>query len=790
MTHCKARCWIQHRRIIATYSLTLLTTPISLLAQENEDATPALEEIIVTAQKREESLQDVPIAVSVVSGEKIAELDIRNLEALAPYVPNFYQTATPTSNVVIIRGIGSGPNAGFEQSVGTFKDGVYLGRARQTLAPLFDLERVEVLKGPQSILFGKNTVAGAVNIHSVQPTYEASAQATGLVGTQGERNLQGFVSGPLSEHVTGRLAVFGSGIDGWVKNAYDGDYGPTATSLAARASLGFDPTDRISGYIKYERSQGKTNNGAYEVYKVSQTELNGELVPPQLTGIDARQDFRTDYGNEGPIGSNTTESDRTYDDFVMQWDFEIGKHILTSITGYSGYDFESNADLDYTPTSYINAKDGSEVYNQWSQELRLLSPTDKRFEYIAGLYFQRSHLDLAQNIGIDFATVIPAADAVGASGFRNSTFDQTGNTASAFFQGNFAFTSAWRLKFGVRYTYETKDLDRTVELNTFAGNPMSPLAIAAVWQPNFASSPYDVTRDRSIADWSPMLALEWSASDAIMTYVSATKGFKDGGYDSTHGNSLDLDSLEYGPETAYSFEVGSKMTLLNGRGNLNLALFHTEFKDLQVSVFEGFGGFKVQNAAEATSQGVELDTRWLVTPALLLSGSVAYLDYKYDSYPGATCNNAQLAQQLVDTGSSNGCVQDLAGKPTALAPDWSAALSGTYTLQLGNSLAMQFTLDANYRGEYYLNSDLDPNTVQDAYWKINSRIALTPNTGKWTVAVIGKNLTDTVTYGSAGPVPSGSTNAPAWNIPDFEGSYFAVVDRPRSVALQLTYNFL
>lgn len=777
------------RLALAASVLQLLIVPVAISAQSPDDSNPVLEEIIVTAQKREQSLQDVAIAVSVISGEKLAEFAISNLEEMSQYVPNFSQVATPTSNVVIIRGIGSGPNAGFEQSVGTFKDGVYLGRARQTLAPLFDLARVEVLKGPQSILFGKNTVAGAVNINSNRPGYEASARIAGLYGSQGERQLQGYVNGPLDERLAGRLALYGSGLDGWVENDYDGSSGPDTTIYAARGSLVFDPTDKVSAYLKYERSSGKTRGGPYEIYKITQTELNGELVPPQLTNLDAGQDYRTNYGNNGAIGSNTSESDRSFDDMVMQWDFQVGEHKLTSITGYTAYNFESNADLDYTPTDFVNASDGLEKYSQWSQELRLLSPIGSRFEYITGLYFQRSHLDIEQNIGVDFSTVIPVASLVGADGFRIASFDQSSDTASVFFQGSFAFTPAWRLKFGLRYTYETKSLDRSITIKDFNGASMSPLALARVWQKNFNSSPYVISLDRYQDDWSPMLALEWNATDDIMTYLSATKGFKDGGYDSTHGNGLDLASLEYGPETAYSLELGSKMSFMGGRGKLNLALFNTRYQDLQVSVFNGFSGFKVQNAAEATSQGLELDTRWLLTPALLVSGSIAWLDYKYDKYDTGPCSNAQLAQQIVDTGSSDGCTNDLAGEPAAGAPDWRLALSGTYTAQMSQSLDMVFTLDANYVDDVFLGPSLDFNLLQQAYWKLNGRIALTPASGRWVVAIVGKNLTDTVSYTSAFAVPSGSSNAPAWNIPDFDGSYAGVVARPRSLALQLGYNF-
>lgn len=772
----------------------LLAQAVPAIAQDDQaDGGVILEEIIVTAQKRAESLQDVPIAVSVVSGDKIAELDLRNLQQMSQYVPNFYQVQTPTSNVVYIRGIGSAPNAGFEQSVGTFKDGVYLGRARQTLAPMFDLARVEVLKGPQSILFGKNTSAGAVSVSSNRPDYDFSARISGLYGTQNERQLQGFVNGALGESVAGRIAMFGSAQDGWVKNEFDGEDGPATKDYGVRVGLVFDPTDNLSGFLKLERSYSEQQGSAFEIFQISQIQdpngAPGELIPPQLTGLDGEQDYKTNYGNSGAIGDYTTEREVTFDDFLLQFDIGIGDNTLTSITAYTGYDFNSNADLDFTPSNLIGSNDGQENFSQWSQEFRFVSAVGSRFDYITGLYFQRAHLDIKQPVGFQFSTLVPAAAILNADGFRHQNFDQVATTGSAFFQGNYSFTEAWRLKFGLRYTYEKKTLDRDMFVTTFDGEPMSQAALDAVWGPSLNTVPYSTSPERSETDWSPSLALEWSATDEIMTYLSATKGFKGGGYDSVHSNGNDLGALEYGPETAYSFELGSKMTLMGGRGNLNVAIFHTQFKDLQVSTFDGLAGFNVSNAAEASTQGVELDTRWLVTDNFIVSGSIAYLDYKYDDYQGAPCSNPQLAAQIDATGSAAGCVNDLSGETVNYAPEWTAALSGTYTANLTDNLDMLFTLDANFRDDYFLGADLDPNLVQDAVWLINARISLTPPDGRWDVAILGKNLTDEVVYSAGTGVPFGSTNAPVWNIPDYKGTYYGVVDRPRSVALQLTYNF-
>jgi iron complex outermembrane recepter protein len=776
-------------------SLKFLLAPIvfHLLGSSALQAAPALvlEEVIVTAQKRSESLQDVPIAVSVVAGDKLNSADLKNLQEMSQYVPNFYQVATPTSNVVYIRGIGSAPNAGFEQSVGTFLDGIYMGRARQTLAPMFDLSRVEVLKGPQSILFGKNTSAGAVSISSNRPDHEFSGRVSALYGTENQRQVQGYINGQISDSVAARLAVYGADQDGWVDNAFDDEDGPATSDYGLRLGVAYEATDKLAAYFKWQHTEREQDGAPYEIFQKSQAidPATGNLVPPHLTQIDARQNFKTDYGNSGAIGNNTTESEVDMDNLVLQLDFTLGDHTLTSITGYSDYEFSSNADLDFTSANVINSTAGQEDYRQWSQEVRLVSPAGERFDYITGLYWQRGEVDIRQPVGFQFSTLVPIAGLLGADGFRLQTFEQEATTASAFFQGNLALGEDFVLRFGLRYSYEDKELDRSVSITDFAGDPMGPLALALVWEPRLNTVAYDVSKDRSEDDWAPMLAMEWHLAEGVMAYASATRGFKGGGYDSVHANGNDLDSLEFDPESAFSLELGSKMTLMGGRGNLNIALFHTSFDDLQVSVFDGIAGFNVSNAAEATTRGIELDGRWLVSRDFVLSGSLAWLDYEYDDYAGAPCNNPQLAQEIIDAGDASSCVNDLSGETVNYAPEWTAALSAGYTAHVTQNLDMLFTLDANFRDDYFLSADLDPSAIQDAQWIINARIALTDVTGRWEVAVIGKNLTDSQTYSTSTAVPFGSSNAPSWNIPDFRGTYYGVVDRPRSFALQLSYNF-
>lgn len=772
-----------------------IASAIALHAMPASSQEVVLEEIIVTAQKRTESLQDVPISVSVLGGQELAEANIINLQDMSQYVPNFYQVRTPTSNVIFIRGIGSSPNAGFEQSVGMFYDNIYMSRPRQTLTPFYDLARVEVLRGPQSILFGKNTSAGAVSLISAQPTREFEASINALAGTQGEAKIQAVVSGPLSDTLSGRVALYGRHLDGWTENSFDDSTGPETDDYGLRAILAFEPSETFSGALKVERSKAKMQGAAYELSKNSQI---GPLptppspftfIPPQLTGIEDRLDHKGNFGNTAPLPGDTVYTNTTIDNVSLDMDFQLGEHTLTSVTGYSAYDFRGISDLDQSPANLIGA-DQKDNYTQWSQELRITSPLGNTFDYIGGIYLQSGRLDIEQDVGFQLSTIGAPAEV---NGGRFQTFDQSSDSASAFFQGTWNTTDNLRLKFGLRYTYEKKKLERENYAKNFLGMRIVPGRsviddlLTDFWLDSVDTYPYEVSPDRNESNWSPMLGVEWNISSDVMFYASATQGFKSGGWDSVHSNGLRLEELEFDNESSNAFEVGTKTAFWGNRATVNVAVFLTKFKDLQVSTFNGSSGFNVSNAAEATSKGVELDSRFLLTPDLVVTANLAYLNYKYDDYDGAPCTTAQLSTQLITTGGTEGCINDLSGETVTYAPTWSGALSGTYTLDVSNALEMRFTLDANFRSKYFLEADLDENAVQDAYWVLNGRMILAASAGTWDVALVGRNLTDTKTASTGGDVPFG--NGTSFGVPDFRGSYYKVMDRPRSFALEGTYRF-
>lgn len=775
----------------------------------------ALEEIVVTAQKRAESLQDVPISVSALSGDKIADAGIQRFEDAATYVPNFSITKEAIGDKISIRGIASGNNAGFEQSVGTFVDGIYRGRSVQSRFAFLDVGMLEVLRGPQGTLFGKNTVAGALNISSAKPTEEFEGQIKARHNANlDETEFTGYVSGALSDTVRGRFAFMQREMDeGWVENeAYDHD-GPQSNEWAGRATVEWDLSDSTLVSFKYEHGDWDIDGSAFEI---------GEAGPLAGLGISDKVDGKANHGQNGnhfasagdPVldfGSNYLfEGD--LDEYAVTIDHEIDGATITAIAGYSEYEFERSLDADYNPLAIAGFFDNEE-FEQKSLELRIVSDTGGDFEYIAGLYWQDADLTtdgLSQLSTPDIYTLIAggcagpasvaqavacgqqaAIDAVTAGGTDFSTLpglgryaalEQNTETWAAFTQVTWNIQDNLRATLGLRYTEEEKEAEQTVAAVDYAKDNRSTLAAGAqaIYSQAFLEfAPHtftedDLNRDEKSFTWS--LNVQYDLSEDIMAYASASTGFKAGGFNSFYmGTGYDLaggtpgsataDDAEFEEEEVLTYEIGSKMTLLDGAAELNVAYFYTEYDDLQVSIFSGNTTFEVQNAAEATTQGIEVDGRWQASENLMLSGSFGWIDFEYDSFTGQACTAEQFIAFREAQGGpvTNGdCaaagVNDLSGRESAFTPEYSATLSADYTQVVGN-FSIDYGVDVIWRDDMYVQDDLDPLLQSDSITKVNAMIRLTPADANWEVALIGNNITNEtneIVWGNDMPLVTGA----------------------------------
>lgn len=764
-----------------------------------------LDEIIVTAQKRSEGLQDVPISIATVSGEKIDDVGITSLQELTQYMPNVTVNAGAGTPNLFIRGIGSGTNQGFEQSVGMYTDGLYAGRGPLAAVPVtMDLERVEVLKGPQGILFGKNTVAGAINATSAKPTDRFEGMVEAMYELEhGAQQYNMVLSGPLTASLSGRLAVrHDAPGDGWWENVTTGDEGPNHDNWYTRGSLRWVASDSLEVNAKYESGDFKSDATQVVVY---QSDFAGQANFAGIVPFPVISDRDKGAGDAGSRKETNTEV------FALTVDWELDFATFTSISAYTAYDLLSTGDTDINAAPSIH-RTRTEDYEQYSQELRLVSPGDETIDWITGAYYQRNELDISRRLdALDFAQSGPLSTSplYDPDTGVPTIFDQEGESWAVFAQGTWNASDTLRLTLGLRYNKDSKDLDKITDATgLLSRTPTGFSAInaqAALIADLRSHSFTDLSREEDKTTYSTNI--QWDATVDTMLYASVSTGYKGGGFDEAYsgpgyeirrfhptlgqipsvpGN--DPSILEYESEEVLSYEIGAKMSLLDGAAELNAAVFKMEYDNLQTSSLVG-DAFLVGNAGESVSQGVELDGRIMLSKRLTVGGAVAYLDAHYENFSGATCT----APQAMDPANNPGCLledgsnivvagqkggQDLKDETMVFAPDWSANLYAQYVIPLGSSMELASSVDVNYSDEFYSALDLDPNTQHDDATIINARIALTNTDDSWMVALVAKNLTDETTYAWKSDVPITNSN-----------SYYGVPERPRSIALQARYSF-
>ena len=785
-----------------------------------------LEEIIVTATKRAEGLQEVPIAISVMSGQEINAKGLTKMEDLSAYMPNVHVAEASGGTNLFIRGIGSGVNYGFEQSVGTFVDGVYFGRGRSARGKFLDLERVEVLKGPQSTLFGKNTIAGAINITTGQPTEEFEGYiSAGYTSELEAKTLSGVVSGPLSDSVRGRLAVRSYEDKGYVSNLTEsGVDGPQNDSVYVRTTLAIDLSEDWTATIKAELGTHDVK-GRQEII----TQAN-PLATSLYSGASGADNFEAGLGYNNyqqniadlPLFDDTESS-------IMQvtLDGAIGEYGVKAVIAYADYEFTNSLDSDYGPLRLIN-RARNEEHEQISAEFILSSPSDETFEYIAGAYYQTEELShdryshvapsgapalqggifnqlntLGFSAGYLGGNLDPIADNGVIDGTATNTLEQDADSWSVFFDGTYNISDTLRITAGLRYSEDDKEMSKSAAIchldpsvasfefsadKTCAEDPnqkLLPAQLALVYSAGLnLAKPHAYTRERSEDHVTGHVNLQWDMSDETMVYLEVGNGYKAGGFDEDNGLGRELETVngvtddlaDFEDETVDTIEIGAKINLADGRGRLNIAAFSSTYEDVQVSTFDGTAGFVVGNAAESEVQGIEADVLYRATEEITINGAFAYMDATYKSYPGAGCNVAQV----IANGGPKGCTQDLTGKQLQFAPEYTANVGISYATELSSGLLLNAALDYNWTDDVIVAADMDENLIQDSYGKLNARISLASG-DQWQLSLIGKNLTSKDTFMWGNDIPLGSLG--------FNNSFFKMIDPPRTVELVARMNF-
>jgi iron complex outermembrane receptor protein len=762
--------------------------------QTSESGILALEEVRVTAQKREENLQDVPVSVAAVSGQKLEEAGIENLEDLTMLVPNIHLTETGISTQLRVRGIGSDNSQGFEQSVGVYIDGIHHGRAQLFRAPFFDLERAEVLRGPQGTLFGKNTIAGALNLITARPTDELEAKVSASYEFEHEqREINGVLSGPLTDNLRVRLAVRTYEEDGYIWNDYLGQTEAQQDEEAARLSVDWTPTDKLDILFTAEKSEFFVRGRQFEITLDEPNENTGFTYHQYLMAFSALgpNDFDSELNYIRHTNAPDT-SDNEVSKYTLTANYELGANTLTLVSGWLGFDYFEQCDCDYTAANVFTV-DLEEEYDQFSQEIRLTSPGGEKIDWLAGAFYQEYDQTYRDVFYIEPTSVLVSAisarypslpaELLGGTGDVKQ-FHQTSEAWAVFGQATWNITPSWHLTLGGRYTEEDKSASKSMNIIDLAtgdvvNNPVLGLMYLNLFKAETEQGPggHDISGSRSERAFTPQVTLEYDVNSDVMVYASYTRGFKAGGFDPRSNNKA---FFEFEEESATAYELGTKSVIADGRGEINVALYRTNYDDLQISQFDGGVGFNVGNADETRVQGIEVDGRWLISERLSASYGLALLDFEYLNFPNGNCYADQPGARDHDNDPSTPPTCDYTGKEGVYTPDYTVNVTFDYNQPLGNGWIVASALDIQQIAEQQVHTNLDPKGVIDPQTLISLRLALEAD--RWTVALLGKNLLDeeAVSYSANAPLSDSSFDT---------NTHYSFVKRPRTVALEGTYRF-
>lgn len=738
---------IRHRGFCLTCVPLALVLSSPASAQQ-EDVL--LEEIIVTSTKRAESIQEVPISIKAFTGEDIEALDMDEIMDLYVRTPNMAFSRAGGEAQIYLRGIGTNIfGMGVDPSVAVHQDGVYMARTHMALGQFLDVDRVEILRGPQGTLYGRNTTGGAINIVSRGPTLETEGYLSALAGSFSRKEVTAAVGGPIGDTVGYRLAGRWAEDDG-----YTDDLDPAGTNeiddndiTSLRGTLAFTPGDQLDFTLIADWSDYDSGN---------------RTVRP-LDNLGAAQAL-----GSLPLGA-FDETRNNLDTFhvwemtgitaILNW--ELSEMIeLTSITGFRDYesDFLFNTDgteIDITRSNFKYESD------QFTQELRLASTGDGPLQWIAGLYFLTEDkfgaLGLIRAGGRQALGFLPQFP----TGSIILPENNDGQAWAVFGEISYDLTAALRLIAGLRYSSEEKD-----DMTVFAFAPGDLLGLDSPNEPiAFASRELSDEWD----DVTGKLGFEYDVTDNILLYGSLSQGFKSGGY-----NAFDLNP-SFEPEKVTSFEVGFKSDSDDGAVRFNGAFFYYDYQDLQVSTFIN-GLTLTTNAAEATIFGGELELAVRPSEAFEFNVELSLLDATYDEFFDRQGSNPDGSPRVLD----------LAGNTLPNAPKFKANVGGSYTIDLGRGNALELFAQASHQDDVFFTQFNESPVEQQAFTVVDARVSLLFNDGQWALSAFGKNLGDEEYYHNV--VKFTSTSDPVADPFGF-GNALGYPAPGRSVGVQVSFNF-
>lgn len=791
------------------------------LAQEaatDQASAGGLQDIVVTARKRQESVQDVPVAVTAISAELVQRQDLTSIEKIAARTPNLNvgRASNGSGAQLTLRGIGSSSTSiGIEQSVAVVVDGVYYGQGRIINEGFFDLARVEILKGPQALFFGKNATAGVISLTSADPTATPEFKARAGYEFKAEQaQLELVGSGPLTDTLGVRVAVRASKMwGGYYRNvATPFNYGtfdvatgavgavvanpaptkqPGERELLGRITLKWEPTDRLTATLKASGTYNKTNNNSWNY--VAYNCPNGGVS--QLTGYRCERDFVTHQNRipaafAGPTPYVNDDGDlyNRYKSWAVtaNINYELDDVTLTSVTNYNWNNNQWACACDFQSSPASNWASENSTYHAFSSEFRALTTFDSPVNLMVGGLYQKTKRDFDQYIilGGLLNSAAPREDQYLAT--RKTSFTD-GETIALFGQATWKIVPTLELAAGVRYTHETKD--------SYFTQPYNNPGVTAIFRPQDDPDGLGVvTADQTFNNWSPEVSLTWKPTSGILVYGAYKTAYKSGGFSNGGINSKfstnPFADLTFDPERAAGFEGGIKTTLADNQLRLNLGVYSYRYKDLQVDFFNS-PIFAFQTlTADARTKGVELEFEYAPrnVEGLNLHGSINYNRARYTDFPQAPC----YAGQSVAEGCSivlpgGGVRQDLGGQPLSVAPRWTGTIGASYDSSMGNGLKIGLNADLRYSSSYLASGFGNPDSRQRRYATLDAGIRIGAEDDRWEFAVIGKNLTNR--FYVTGVVDGPSTGGASGGAVPAHADQLGFGTLPRTVMAQVTTRF-
>ena len=759
--------------------LFLLAIPQGAFAEAaSETAGNIIEEVIVTATKREESIQDVPIAVSAFTGEDLSARGVEDLYGLAEVAPSiavYSSNSTSNGGTLRIRGVGTtGNNPGLEAAVGTFVDGIYRSRAGLAFNDLTDIDRVEILRGPQGTLFGKNTVAGAVNIITRKPEFENTLDLTLGAGDLDSGQVGIVGNGVLSDVLAARVSYGYRKRDGFYENIDTGDAYDNRDRHNVRMQLLWTPNDDVEVRIIGDRTERHESCCPAAFWIPGPTSavvaaLGGDITPFEVDGSPRVGVNYEPYENVRDQGLSVD----------VLWEMVNGTR-FRSITARRDYEVARGQDIDFTSADILHPQDTDESFENISQEFQLYGETGS-VSWLVGAYMYTEDLESTEYIvfshdggnylGALFGSAAlaplvmgdPAGRGVPGQGYDAVFFSETEGW-SAFTHNTWHVHPRFDVTLGVRYSTEEKDGGAIINGAPFGESIDDPFCRFVPIASLCDNLSYNNKEDES--EVTGTLKAAWALTEEINLYASYGRGYKAGGFNLDQeavgfrdANGNPVDQSRFDPETSDSFEVGLKARGLDGALTVNSALFHTTFDQFQLNTFTGLG-FTVGNVKEVTSQGLEVESVLALGGGVFLTAGFTYADARYgdDLIPA----NAHLE-----------------GNRMTQSPLWQSSVSVFLDREIPNS-SWRFLLNANWShiGEANTGSDLDPEKVRAALNLLNAQFGVRSADGRYEAIVWGRNLTDK------------QTNFLVFDSVFQGGSWHTFVNPPRTAGVTLKISLL